>query len=361
MTNGGEINPAMIALARESRGWTQQNLADATGLSQAKICKYESGLQEVLPDDASLMADALNYDYSLLRQQDPVYSIESAAVFHRKRSKITVREQKRIQAETNIRRMQVAALLRGASVYHDRNFFPSISLEDFGGSVASAAQWLRQLWRAPDGPIHNLTGFVEAAGGIVVLADFGTNLVDGLHTWTSGLPPIFIMNRNVPGERYRFSLAHEIGHAVLHHLAIPNDVEDEANRFAAELLLPRSSVRDDLRNFNLESAARLKRAWKVSMQFLIMRAFQLQQISDAKRRRLFMQLGARGQRTIEPFPIELESPRVLDDLIAMHRETLGLSADELRSLLFTDTLGSMEKPGAPNARLRLTRQDEALG
>ena len=55
-------------------------------------------------------------------------------------------------------------------------------------------------------------------GGIVILARFGTNLLDGLSFRVQGMPPVFFMNKDVPGDRFRFSLAHELGHMVMHSM-----------------------------------------------------------------------------------------------------------------------------------------------
>lgn len=64
------------------------------------------------------------------------------------------------------------------------------------------------------------------------------------------------INRHETPERQRFTLAHEIGHFLLHKEAIgdgiaddalyrsrlSNTLEYEANRFAAELLMPRAAI-----------------------------------------------------------------------------------------------------------------------
>ncbi|MBK7012326.1 MAG: ImmA/IrrE family metallo-endopeptidase [Xanthomonadales bacterium] len=43
---------------------------------------------------------------------------------------------------------------------------------------------------------------------------------------------IFI-NKDVPGDRWRFTLAHELAHLVMHDIPKP-DMEDEADEFASE-------------------------------------------------------------------------------------------------------------------------------
>ena len=54
---------------REKRGWTQQHLADAAGLSRKIITRLEKG--ELIPSKETLMAVAAAFDVSLPDLQDP--------------------------------------------------------------------------------------------------------------------------------------------------------------------------------------------------------------------------------------------------------------------------------------------------
>ena len=343
------FNPVMVTLARESRGWTQKQLADAIGQSQANICKYELG--RVVPNDRDLglIAHALEYSFSLFSQPDPVYTLGSSIIFHRRRVKIPMGTQRRITAEVNLRHMQINRLLR--SVDHEHTF-PSISPESEGDNPERVAKRVRELWHVGRGPIPDLTRIIEGAGGIVELVDFGSHLIDGAHLWVNGMPPVFFMNRTVPGDRLRFSLAHEVGHAIMHHSSALDDVEEQANLFASEFLMPRAVIRADLKGINLQQAARLKKVWKVSMQALIMRAAQLREIGESTKRRLFSHLGARGYRMNEPWPIPIEEPRKLSKLMSFHKKVLELSEEALlQDILFATDLG----PIPPGPKLKIAR------
>jgi Zn-dependent peptidase ImmA (M78 family) len=96
----------------------------------------------------------------------------------------------------------------------------------------------------PPGPIENLTTLAERAGIIVVWCDFGA-AIDGVTMKTDDLPPCIFLNRTAPADRLRASLAHEIGHTIMHR--VPTDtMEDEAYTFGAELLVPERELRKDL-------------------------------------------------------------------------------------------------------------------
>ncbi|OHB51749.1 MAG: hypothetical protein A2Y12_01300 [Planctomycetes bacterium GWF2_42_9] len=333
-------NFAMIALAREFRGWTQKQLSDAIGISQATISKYELGSVPPTSEDIELIARVLSFSTELFKQPDQIFALGSSLIFHRKRVNIPMRIQKRVQAEVNLRNMQISRLLRPIEFDHKFHMIPP---EAAGDNPERVAREVRRLWGISSGPIADLTRIVENAGGIIVHVDFGTHLIDGAHLWITGMPPVFFMNQAVSGERYRFSLAHEVGHAIMHHSSALDDVEEEATLFASEFLMPRSEIRSDLHSLSLESAARLKKVWKVAMQAIIMRASTMRAISESKKKRLFAAIGAKGYRVNEPWPIPLEKPETYSKLIDLHLNKLGISQDEFyRSVMFTSKYGEIE-------------------
>ncbi|GHT01930.1 hypothetical protein AGMMS50276_31110 [Synergistales bacterium] len=90
--------------------------------------------------------------------------------------------------------------------------------------------------------------------------------------------PRILVNSNLKPGRFRFSIAHEIGHFMLNHRSsfiladgkyIRGDVrlERQADVFASELLLPEASLREDLsvREFSVSELAKL---YRVSQQTL---------------------------------------------------------------------------------------------
>ena len=112
---------------------------------------------------------------------------------------------------------------------------------------------------------------MEAAGCLIIDTDFETTRVDGLSQW-SGAHPVVMLNVGAPTDRRRLTLAHELGHLCLHRQGVPDDVESDANTFAAEFLMPAETIRPELRNLTVGRLHDLKRYWRVSMQALIERA-----------------------------------------------------------------------------------------
>ena len=351
-----QVNPEMLILAREARGFTQSALAEAVGVTQAKISKYENGMMPVSEGDLAEIAKALNYSEDLFSQADRVYGLGSSVLFHRKRRSIPIFIQRKFQAHVNIARMGVERLLRAAEVKNVSGF-PKLDMDACGGTAEGVADCVRAAWRLPIGPVPNLTAAIEAAGGIVIKCSFGTRQIDAVHLWVSDLPPLFFVNPDLPGDRLRFTLGHEVGHAIMH--AIPTEkMEREANQFAAELLMPRESIRKFLHNITLQRAAILKPHWKVSIAALIRRAWDLGEITEGQFKKLSAGLSALGYRTNEPIPVPLEEPTVLRELIAVHRGPLHYTDADLHRLLFTSDMESALagfNAAPPTLRLATTR------
>jgi IrrE N-terminal-like domain len=128
---------------------------------------------------------------------------------------------------------------------------------------ADAARLVRMQWRMPVGPAQTLVQWLEAAGCIVIEEDFGrATRVDGLSQWVDECP-VVLLNAHAPTDRKRLTLAHELGHLCLHSEHVAEDMEDQANAFAAEFLMPASMIRPQLRNLSLGRLLDLKREWGV--------------------------------------------------------------------------------------------------
>lgn len=344
----------MLTLARESRGWSQKELAERLDIAQATISKYENGMLQVSERDAVEISRALGYTPELLYQQDQVYGLGSSFLFHRKRQTAPVVLQRKIQARINILRMQVERLLRGV----EANFASSFDVADVAeldGNPEKVARVVRALWRLPFGPVSNVTTAIENAGGVVLKCSFDTDLIDAAHFWLPGLPPLFFVNRDLPGDRLRWTLAHEVGHAVLHRHYVGGDVEDEADRFAAEFLLPRDEIARHLHGLTLERAAALKPHWKVSMAALIRQARRLDCITPSKYKTLNIAMSSQGYKKNEPYPIPTEEPTLLRKIVAIHRTDLGYGDTDLARLLFSPDPQFFE-PGQRPEVLRIDGQ-----
>ena len=190
----------------------------------------------------------------------------------------------------------------------------------------------------PSGPVANVTEVIEGAGGIVVLTDFGTPLLDAVSRYVPGLPPLFFGNQDSPADRTRLTLSHELGHIVMHR--VPNSaMEGQATSFAAEFLMPARDIRHELEDLSLDRLVSLKLRWHVSMQALLRRAELLEQLTPRQARYLWMQIGRAGFRTREPVEADVprEVPTLLSEIVKTYRYRIGMSADDIADLIALNT------------------------
>ena len=330
----GNVNPEMLVLAREARQLTQAAVAEAAGITQGALSKFESGQLEPEPATLARLASELGYPQEFFFETMPTQELP---FFFRKPVSLPARAVRMVRAKMNVLRLWVSRLSLAADL--PELDVPSVDLEAEDLTPEDAAQVVRSYWGVPRGPIESVVELLERAGVLVFEQDFGAAKLDGISVFerNTGLPPTVFVNPDRPGDRQRFTLAHELGHLVMHagreHTLSKRDVEDEADRFAGELLLPARDIKGHLSTVSLPVLARLKAHWKVSMGALLMAAAKHSKVSPSQSRRLWTQMNALGYRTREPNPIERERPRLFAELVDLHLRDLGYSESELAAHL----------------------------
>lgn len=320
----------MLILARDSRGFTQEDLANESGIRQSVISKYENGILDISEKCLTDLSRALNYPVSLFTKSDSRLGFGSTFSFHRKRQSLAVRDLRRIQAKVNLMRIHIGRLLLSAEI-EPKYAFQCFDIHDYR-KPELIADSVRRAWNLPLGPIRNLVDVIERSGAIVVPFRFGTRKLDAIGQWPDDMPPLFFINIEMPWERVRFSLAHELGHLIMHQVQTQNQ-EAEADAFASAFLMPGREISDDLRNLTIPGAAQLKNYWRVSMAALIYRAHTLKQITTSQYRRLFTQISRLGYRLQEPNPLSWEGPKTLGSMVRVHLNELGYTIPALSALL----------------------------
>ncbi|MCD9593278.1 ImmA/IrrE family metallo-endopeptidase [Streptomyces sp. 8ZJF_21] len=168
-----------------------------------------------------------------------------------------------------------------------------------GTSPEEAARLTRSaLDLREDEPIAHVMHTVERAG--IPIAVAGVGMPDAKHdafsVWAGDFhdEPLIVAKPVNSWERTRWSIAHELGHLVMHHGIIPDDAEEQANRFANEFLLPVSSLQKEWPSAaTLSTLYSLKQRWHMSLASLIMHGRQNGLLDEARASGLFKQLSAR--------------------------------------------------------------------
>lgn len=347
------VNERLMRLAREAAGLTQIQVAERTGLPQADLSRWERGLRTPSDEHLVALSPVLGVPTSFFHDD-----VRVTVPIHRTARIPSKRVERQVDARLELARLAASRLLADIDI-NSPFLFPNAD-EPVPGEPEDAAAAIRRVWRIPDGPVNDLTAHLEAAGAVVLPVNFGSDNIlaayanpRGDHRWC------FINTRATDGARVRFSLAHELGHALLHwdRFAPPEgkDAEREAHLFAASLLMPRETMRSTFARIRvtLDDLVPIRRRWKVSMQALITRACELGLISTYQRTRLWKQLSARGWRRSEPGVIPLEEPTIMREAMQIHREHHRYSDDEIAELcglpreLLADLMPDYFATGAP--------------
>ncbi|KAA8890590.1 ImmA/IrrE family metallo-endopeptidase [Nocardia colli] len=350
VVHAAAAHPRMLVLARESRSMTQaqlaevmQKLAGSTGrVSQGYVSRAESGRLRVAGDRLELYAHAVGYPVSLLCLTEREVGAGAGLVHHRKKQAAAAGDLKRIHALLNLTRIQLNGL-RALAPHRVGNLVPRIEVDDLN-TAADAARSVREQWGVRRGRLDSIVELVEGAGALVVCRelvapvalDSGAEAVpvDAVSCSPDGEDPLVLLNVGTPAERQRFTLAHELGHMVMHRIPHPAQ-EKQANDFAAEFLMPVREIRGDLqaRLVTVQRLLDLKNEWNVSMWALLRRAYTLGVISDWQYRTLAVEMSSLGYRTREPGALKPETPSAVASIVARHLDQ-GTDVTELARSAF---------------------------
>lgn len=312
-----------LTLARHLAGWHKTDLAAAIGMSPTAVGAWESGAKRPTAATVAQLAMVLKVDpgFFVVRHDD----LGAANANSHFRSLRSTTQIARDQADAYGR---LAIDIAGNLERHVE--FPQVDVPSFSvksvdaqdNSPVEAARFVRRQWELGDGPLGNLVRLLENHGVMVVFSPQQTAAVDAYSFWTS-LRPVVVLN---PGKRdyyrQRFDVAHELGHLVMHRDTEPGGrlVEEQAHRFAAELLTPENGILDllptTMGGHVWVNLAKLKEQWGVSIQALLFRARRLGRLSDISYRNAMATVSARGWRRQEPgLMTRIETPSLMPKAI----------------------------------------------
>lgn len=317
MNPPAEINGQMVTLAREYRGITQSALASACHVTQQAIARLEVGVTTALGQDKlAQMAEVLSFPVEFFALNEVRLGFGSSSYFYRKKI-TTASERNKISGIVNLARIHLALMLRSVEIIGSLPL-PRWLIQD-GYTPEQAANYLRSAWNIPDGPVLNLTSLVEKAGVVIIECPFGTRSIDGTSLWLNDLPPIILVNDALPPDRFRFTVAHELGHLVMHDIPIES-MEDEANAFASELLMQEVSFKVSVSQLGhgrptIGQLLQLKPYWRVAVSAMVMRLHQIRRINEVDKRTLFIMLANNKMNHNEPQPFEKERPKLFKAIL----------------------------------------------
>jgi Zn-dependent peptidase ImmA (M78 family) len=310
-----------VRLAREAGRLTQHELAEATALSQATISDIESG-RVLNPGGSAIqnIAHATAFPESFFTL-GPLPDLPEGR-YRRLKKGTSIKVDKQMRAQV---RQVLELVQRAESVLR----LPPVALEPHE-SIPSretvelvAAEVRRRLGVGSRDAIPNITRAAERAGVVVVRLPIELPYHDGFSAWPDyGLDgrPIIAQTGFHSGDRDRFTVAHELGHLVLHTVRAdeltPKQAEDEANRFGGALLIPAEAAKEAMRPpITLRILIGVKSQYGVSIAMAAQRALDLGLISREHFVSLRRQLSARRWTRDEPVEVTREMPVLIQKII----------------------------------------------
>lgn len=332
-----QFNGGNVRLARLFHDLSLDAVAQQVGKTRQYIHKIESGTVPSI-DLADQLADALQVRVGFFYVTHPAPIAEEHVHFR-----------KLVSTRATIKQIAIAKaemLRRVVELLDDLLDLPPVSFREVpyartADEIERAAEKCRADWGLGSGPIENMTRVAERAGAIVTTFAGVSPQVDALSV---PLKRPFIV-RNEAKEsacRMRFDIAHEMGHFVLHVGRTTGDrlTEQEANRFASSLLLPRAMMAKFFprpRNGRLDWAgmSEFKLAWKASKAAILYRAHQLGLIDALQYRTGFITLKRTGEaiQEREDHQILQEPPELIYNALRFLRESAGIDLKMLAQRL----------------------------
>lgn len=293
-----------IKRARKALGLSLRDLSDKVDLSHSAIKKYEDN--DVVPSSEMLikLAQALHVRVEYFFRPD---CFTLGNIQYRKHTDMPDRHLEEITAkilDQIERRIEL------------ENLFPSLPIQPFAitdlpkkidssEDIEVLADQVREQWHLGIEPLSDLIDIFEEHGIKVFEIDNQQYAkFDGLSATINQIPVIVIGNQ-WPGDRQRFTLAHELGHILLaNRLSFNMDEENFCNHFAGAFLFPKKAtitLLGEHRNYiEPRELSILKQEFGISMLGILHRAEATGIISNSLYRQIRSEFNERGWNKLEP-------------------------------------------------------------
>jgi Zn-dependent peptidase ImmA (M78 family)/transcriptional regulator with XRE-family HTH domain len=304
------INGLRLKQVRELLGLTQNELALKLSVTQSTVAYLEGGYLQPSEELLSSICDCTGFPQSFFEKID-VTEFPYGSLLYRSRTSVDALEKNRANRYGQFM-FEVAERLSRRLKY--RHFtLPKGRID----AVMAARVTRSNLGYGPDRPIDDLIYELEKNGVFIFKSPVLFPKVDAFSVWGGydDKKPVIVLTGDAPADRVRWSVAHELGHLILHSTLFGDlqEFEREADMFASEFLLPEETMsRIVVEPFTLIAAARIKSDWKVSIQAIVRRAHDLHLISSSTYKSLFVQISQQKKKLQALVSSEVpEQPRSL--------------------------------------------------
>lgn len=324
-----KYNYKQLTFAREYRKLSQTQLSSSiNGLSQSNLSKYEKGIGVLSKDILLNIFEFLNFP-----KQFFYLKIENMIENAHYRKRALTKKEERIEIEYSSRLIGYIIDKISEEIEFPEFSFKLFDLED-GFTPKDVALYIRKNMRLTDEPVVDICKLLENRGIIIYELDINIDSFDGLSFISDAGNAIIIINSSFSNDRKRFTIAHELGHILMHSninnfYANSRNIEHEAHEFASEFLMPEKYIKNSLKTLKLPDLIDLKRQWLTSMASIIRRAKELNCIDNSKYQYFNIELSRKGYKKREPITVFIDDPSIFRTSINMLRGTLEYSDNDL--------------------------------
>lgn len=330
------LNAKRILVARNIRGISQGDLAKKLNLpNQAALSNIENEKLDFTEEFAQKLSVSLNFPISFFRKEKSFTRLSK--FYYRKRSAFPASELVPLEAKIEAIRTGYSDLMKSVDINVQK--LPEIPVTE-KNRPEEIARLFRLFLGLNEDPIENLVSLIERLGIAIIFLDVNSDKFSGLTVQTDNNFPIIVINKRMPNDHKKFTIAHEIGHLIM-HIPFAEDpdfistledidvVEKQADSFAGAFLIPREQAKFTFREITYSKLSDLKIHWKVSKQAIIYRAKDLGIINEIRFKNLFIELSRNGERKNEKIKIYLDEPSLIKKIVQVYENDLKYSRSEI--------------------------------
>jgi transcriptional regulator with XRE-family HTH domain len=336
-----EFNADRIRLLLDLRGWTQGLLAAKADVSNGTLSNIINGKRPFTTKyaEALSMVSGLPLNFFVLREEE----IEPTDLTFRKTRGTKTRKVKELTAEYSLFSSAVVTVADMCGVQERSAWIEGLSpahnpTVDEIERIAAAVR--TRLGVESSGPVRNVMRSLEKGG--VIIAPMSTRVdpaLDGADrlegiTWPRNpRSPLAVgyFRGSRSGDGIRFTIAHELGHAILQRNRRPSSdklCEDEASYFASAFLFPEQDARAAIdERMTLAEFTSIKAGWGISIAAIVRRARDLGIISPERYRSMQIQINRYHWRHKEPVVVNEERPIYFKQLLGAAFGTVETATD----------------------------------
>jgi Zn-dependent peptidase ImmA (M78 family)/transcriptional regulator with XRE-family HTH domain len=334
VVSAAQFSKRRLRLARESRGFTQRELATKTRLTAAAVSQFESGAARPSPSTLEDLARAVGFPPDFFARPTGASVGEELHAYFRSLRSTSAADRRRARARAQLLCYFTRVLERYVRLPALDLPRHAVKLSASREEVEQVAGETRSAWQLACGPLDHMVRCLERHGIVAARFPVDSTRVDAFSVPFPDRPILVLGSDKSDRGRSKFDAAHELGHLVMHEQegSSARAIETQAQWFAAALLMPADDIRPQLpTDPDWQRLFELKRHWGVSIAALLLRARTLGVMTEHTYIQSMKTMSARGWRRSEPGYLGApEMPVVLGRAIQLAEERGSSLADLAR-------------------------------